>query len=181
MPSWGYCVLVFDSFGESVARAADAFICFLGGSGGEFKVGRTTSWDEVPSIVQSPIMGFASSLWQYIWNVFSYIRDDGMCLTFSEALVKLLSFLLVVMISQLELNVRGSSDADVPLVLLAGSALVLLGSASCERSRELMEKAFDNGMYHFRWGLFSGVPWLILYPCSCCFSPSQEQSCCDPD
>ena len=36
------------------------------------------------------------------------------------------------------------------LVPLAGIAPVPFASSSHERSRELMEEAFDNGMYHFR-------------------------------
>ena len=38
------------------------------------------------------------------------------------------------------------------LVPLAGIAPVPFASSSHERSRELLEEAFDNGMYHFIWG-----------------------------
>ena len=44
------------------------------------------------------------------------------------------------------------------LVPLAGIAPVLFASSSHERSRELLEEAFDNGMYHIRWGYSCGVP-----------------------
>ena len=44
------------------------------------------------------------------------------------------------------------------LVPLAGSAPVPLASASRERSRELLEEVFGNGMYHLRWGYICGVP-----------------------
>ena len=65
------------------------------------------------------------------------------------------------------------------LVPLASNAPVTLASASRERSRELLEEAFDNGMYHFRWEYFCGVPWLILSSCGCFFRPFQQRSCCD--
>ena len=44
------------------------------------------------------------------------------------------------------------------LVPLAGSAPVPLDSANCERSRELLEDAFDNDMYPFRCKFFCGFP-----------------------
>ena len=47
------------------------------------------------------------------------------------------------------------------LVLLADNVPVPLASASRERSRELLEEAFDNGMYHFRWGFF-----VVFHDCS---------------
>ena len=62
MASWGYCVLVFDSSGEPAAHLGDAYAVVAGGSGDEFEVGVATSCDEVPSLVQSPPMGCASSL-----------------------------------------------------------------------------------------------------------------------
>ena len=40
------------------------------------------------------------------------------------------------------------------LVPLAGSAPVPFASSSGERSRELLEEAFDNGMYHIGCGYF---------------------------
>ena len=40
------------------------------------------------------------------------------------------------------------------LVPLAGSVSVPFASTSRERSRELLEGASDNAMYHFRWGYF---------------------------
>ena len=43
-------------------------------------------------------------------------------------------------------------------VPLAGIAPVPFASSSHERSRDLLEEAFDNGKYHFRWGCSCGVP-----------------------
>ena len=70
MESWGYCILVFDSSGEPAACPGDAFACFLGGCGDEFENGRAKSCGEVPSIVQSPPVDFASILLQNICFVF---------------------------------------------------------------------------------------------------------------
>ena len=44
------------------------------------------------------------------------------------------------------------------LVPLAGIAPVLFASSSHERSRELLEEAFDKGKSHFRWGYSCSVP-----------------------
>ena len=45
------------------------------------------------------------------------------------------------------------------LVPLAGSAPVTFANGSHEPSRQqLLEEAFDKGMYHFRWGYSCGVP-----------------------
>ena len=44
--SWGSCVLVFNSSGELVAQPGISDSCAPGGSGTEFKVGRTTSCEE---------------------------------------------------------------------------------------------------------------------------------------
>ena len=62
MASWGYCALVFNSPGESLAHPTEAFVCVSCGYWSESEVVRATSWDEVPSFVQSPPMGCASSL-----------------------------------------------------------------------------------------------------------------------
>ena len=44
------------------------------------------------------------------------------------------------------------------LVHLAGIAPVPFASSSHERSRELLEEAFNKGRCHFRWGYSGGVP-----------------------
>ena len=62
---------------------------------------------------------------------------------------------------------------------LAGIAPELFVSARRERSRELLEEAFDKGMHHFSCGFFCGVPWLLLISYGCCFGPFQKQSCCE--
>ena len=48
-----------------------------------------------------------------------------------------------------------------PLVPLAGFAPVPFASTSHKRSRELLEKAFDNGLYHIRCGYF-----VVFHGCS---------------
>ena len=55
-------VLVFDFSREPAAHPGDPIACVPGGSVSEFEVGRATSCDEVSSLVQSPSMGFTSSL-----------------------------------------------------------------------------------------------------------------------
>ena len=47
---------------------------------------------------------------------------------------------------------RRSAVVTRRLVPLVGSAPVPLASSSHERSRELLEEAFHNVMYQFRWG-----------------------------
>ena len=44
--SWGYCVLVFDSSGESAAHPRKNDSCAQGGSGTEFEVGHTISCED---------------------------------------------------------------------------------------------------------------------------------------
>ena len=43
------------------------------------------------------------------------------------------------------------------LVTLAGIAPLPFAKSSHERSRELLEEAFDNGMYHLRCGYFVAI------------------------
>ena len=54
-------------------------------------------------------------------------------------------------------QVRRRAVVSRRLVPLAGIATVPFASSSHERSRELLEEAFDNGMYHFRWRYSCGV------------------------
>ena len=153
MASRGYCVSVFDSSGESAAHPGGAFACDPGGSGSEFAVGRATSCDEVPSLVQSPPMSCASSLTMLI--LFWLCSGRWYKCDFFWALVKLSWFLLVAMISRMKWRyetIFGRQRAVVTrrLIPLNGSAPVPFASTSHESSRELFGRAFDKSMYHFR-------------------------------
>ena len=66
------------------------------------------------------------------------------------------------------------------LVPLAGGSSVPLGGSSHACSRELLEEAFDVGMYHIRC-TFCGVPVLLLVSLLRDFRPFRELSCCDTD
>ena len=65
------------------------------------------------------------------------------------------------------------------LVPLAGGSSVPLGGSSHERSRELLEEAFDVGMYHTRC-TFGGVPVLLLISLLRDFRPFRERSVATP-
>ena len=68
------------------------------------------------------------------------------------------------MTSRLKLRHEARLDDDVVtsrLVPLAGIAPVPFASSSHERSRELLEEAFDNGMFQIRFGSF-----VVFHDCS---------------
>ena len=58
-------------------------------------------------------------------------------------------------------------------VPLAGGASMPFPSSSHERSRELLEEAFDVGMYHIRCR-FVMLQVLLLISCACYFRPFRE-------
>ena len=62
LASRGYCVSVFDSFGEAFAHRGDAFVVVPGGSGSDFEAASATSCDEISGLEQSSPMDYASSL-----------------------------------------------------------------------------------------------------------------------
>ena len=60
--SWGYCVLVFDSSGEHAAHPEISDFSAPGGSGTEFEVGRTTSYEEGADATVKAPMDLESSM-----------------------------------------------------------------------------------------------------------------------
>ena len=75
---------------------------------------------------------------------------------------------------------RGRAVVTRRLVPLAGGSSVPLGGSSHERSRELLEEAFDIGMYHIR------CTFLVFQYCSSFlvlrdFRPFRERSFGDTD
>ena len=162
MASWGYCVLVFDSSGEPAALSGYSFACVAGGSGSEFEVWRAKFCVEVPNLVQSPPMGFASSLLQYFilfwlrsgrWYMFDFpigVSEAAMISSDGDE--------ISIEVKTGSQSRRRSAVETRSLDPLAGNAPVPLAGASRERSRELLEEAFENDMYHFRRRYFYGVP-----------------------
>ena len=167
---------MFDSFGEPAAYAGDAFACVPGGFWSEFEVARTTSCNEVPSLVQSPPMGSESSLWQ-IFLLFWLRSGRWFMFDFSIDVCEAASIYSGG--DKISTEVETQSQSRHPLAAVTrhltppnGSAPVPLAVSSRERCWKLLEDAFDKSMYQFRWGLFCGVPWLLLILCSC-FKPFQ--------
>ena len=60
--SWGYCVLLFDSSGKSAAHPGISDSCAPGGSGTEFEVARTTSYEEGADATVNAPMNHESSM-----------------------------------------------------------------------------------------------------------------------
>ena len=61
-PSWGCCVLVFDSSCEPAGHPKFSDSCAPGYSGTEFEVGRTSCEDGVGATVHAPL-GYESSMY----------------------------------------------------------------------------------------------------------------------
>ena len=153
--SWGCCVLVFDSSGEPATHPGDASAVVPDFSGSEFEVGRISSCDEVATRDERSPMGCTSSLYQFFHIILAVFGTTEYVWYF---------------IGVSEGAMMSSDCDDVPtevetrsqcrrrravvtrrLVPLAGGASVPFAGSSHERSRELLEEAFDVGMYHIRW------------------------------
>ena len=168
--SWGYCVLVFDPSGEPATHPGDASAVVVPDlSGSEFEVGRLSSCDDVATRDERSPMGCTSSWYQFFHTTLAMFGTTEYVWYF---------------IGVSECAMISSDCDDVPieaetrsqctrrravvtrrLVPLAGGSPVPLGGSSHERSRELLEEAFDVGMYHIRC-TFCGVPVLLLIFCA---------------
>ena len=74
MAPWGFCVLVFGSFGEPDDRPQERECGVPGSSGTKFVVGRSTSYEEATGASTGAPMEIPSSLWHEC-AVFWQIRD----------------------------------------------------------------------------------------------------------
>ena len=143
----------FDSSGEPTVCPGDAFVFVAGGSGSEFDVGCATSCDEVPSLVQSPPMGCASfvTIFHIALAMFGTFVYAWCFIDVSEgATISSGCHNIPTEAERRSHFRRQRAVVTRRLVPLAGNVRVPLASASGERSRELLEKAFDIGMYIFR-------------------------------
>ena len=78
MASWGFSVLVFDSFGEP-ANCPKETVCGVPcSSGTEFAVGRSTSEEEAVGAATGAPMEIPSSLWHHCTLCWQ-IRDNSSC------------------------------------------------------------------------------------------------------
>ena len=173
--SRGYCVLVFHSSGEPAAHPEDAFANVPGVSGSELEVGSETSWWSTHPCKESShglCIKFLT-MFHIVSAIFGTFACDWFCLGVSEAAMTSSGWDDIPTEAETRSQFRRQRAVVTRLVPLTGSAPVPFASTSRERSRELSEKAFDKGMYHFRWGYFCGVPWLLLISCACCFRPVQ--------
>ena len=157
LASWGYCVLVYDSAGEPAARPDDTFAAVPDCSGSEFEVTRATSCDDVPSLEKRSSMGYASSLTKshIVLAMFGTVENFWYFISISEAAMSLSDCDDIPTEAETRSQVRRRRAVVTRrLVPLACFAPVLFASSSQERSRELSEEAFDNGMYIIRCGYF---------------------------
>ena len=177
MASWGYCVLVYDSAGEPPARPDDAFADVPGCSGSEFEVGRATSCDEVLSLEKKISHGLCIkfvTICHIVLAMFGTVEFSWYFIGVSEAAMISSGCDDIPVEAETRSQVRRRRAVSTRrLVPLAGIAPVPFASSSHERSRELFEEAFDNGMHLFRWGYSCRVPWLLLISCHCCFRSFQ--------
>ena len=63
--SWGYCVLVFDSSGESATHPGDTSAIVPDFPANKYEVGRISSCDDVATPDKRSPMGCTSSLYQF--------------------------------------------------------------------------------------------------------------------
>ena len=149
----GLCILVFESSGELGDRPQETECDVPCSSGAGFVVGRSTSRGEVTGATSGAPMEIPSSLlhqyavfWQIsdhpLWTLFPGAASDGPCVSeagdvSTEAEVR---------------RSRGQRQAVITrrLVPLSGQESGPVDFGSHERSRVLLEQAFDDGMVNFR-------------------------------
>ena len=166
-----FCISV-RVFREPIVPTGDNIINIPSGSGSEIEVGHVTYCDEVPSAAQSPSTDFSSSLWQYlncIWQSSGPWYIFGILTVPAEA--------AVVCSGSGDISTEAETRSQIRrrraivtrrLMPLCHSALFSVASGSHERSREVLEEAFVNGVYCVKWRSFLWCS--ITVPDFCNFS-----------
>ena len=144
-----FCISV-RVFREPIVRTGDNIINLPGGSGSEIEVGHVTYCDEVPSAAQSPSTDFSSSWWHYlncIWQSSGPWYIFGILTVLAEAAVVCSGGGDI----STEAETRSQSRRRRAIVTRrlmppCDSAPFSVASGSHERSREILEDAFVNGI-----------------------------------
>ena len=148
--SWGCCVLVFGSSGEPAGHpdVSDAFA--PGCSGTEFEVGRTSCEDGLGATVHAP-MDYESSTYCSTRCVRGDLGRSHLCSFSGPIEVPTVDFGEGDISTEAETRrQRRSRSARISrrLVPLARSASASKDFSGRDRSRALLEQAFDDGWYY---------------------------------
>ena len=151
--SWGCCVLVFDSSGESAGHPEFSDSCTPGCSGTEFEVGRITPCEDgVGATVHSP-MGYESSMNCSTFCIRGDLGRFHLCFFAGPVEVTGFEFGEGDIPTEAEARrQRRSKSARISrrFVPLARSASVSVAFSGRDLSRTLPEQAFDDGLYRLK-------------------------------
>ena len=130
---WGFCVLVFDSSGEPPAHPVISDSCAPGGSGTEFEVGRTTSYEEVAHATTNAHMDHESSTGYFYFCIRRDLSRFHLCFFSGPGEVPVASF-----VQGYRITCR-----SMPLARVASAPIDF---SSRDRSRTLWKQVFDDGV-----------------------------------
>ena len=146
-PSWGCCVLVFDSSAEPAGQPKCSDSCAPGCSGTEFEVGRTSCEDGVGATVHGPVE-YESSMYCSTCCIRGDFGQFHLYSVSSPIEVSAVEFGEGDISTEAETRrQRRSRSARIScrLVPPARSASASIDFSGRDHSRALLEQAFDDG------------------------------------